>query len=234
MVMTDRAAMLSRLARLLATGQPGLPLAHRLAGACATMLEVAGASITIEAATPNRITLAATDQISVELEGLQDVLAQGPCWDAYLTGEAQRTDLSPADDRRWPEFCPAARQAVGPRTIYGLPMSPQQDVLGVLSVHLPGVVQLPGGLEAALFLADAVGAALLLDPQQHDTPDQGGPWSGRSQVNQATGMIIAQLRIPAADALAVLRAHAYAHNTTVDDIATQIVNRDIDFGKGSE
>ena len=230
--MTDRVALLNLLVRRVAAAPTGLPLAARLAGACRDILQVSGLSITIEAATANRVTLAATDQISAELERLQDVLQQGPCWDAYLTGEPQRTDLSEADDSRWPEFAVAARTAVGLRTVFGLPMQLQGNMVGVISVHQPqDDLDLSGGLEAALFLVDAVGAALLLDPQQHDPHGHAGPWSNRAEIHQATGMVIAQLHISADDALAILRAHAYAHDTTLDDIAEQVLDRRLDFGK---
>ena len=230
--MTDRAALLNMLARRVASAPAGLPLATRLAAACRDILEVSGLSITIEAASANRVTLAVTDQVSAELERLQDVLQQGPCWDAYLTGVPQKTDLSENDDARWPEFCPAARAAVGPRTVFGLPMQLQETVVGVISLHQPHADEdLSGGLEAALFLADAVGAALLLDPQQHDPHGRAGPWSSRADIHQATGMVIAQLRISADDALAILRAHAYANDTGLDDIAEQVINRRLVFGK---
>ena len=231
--MVDKATLLRQLTMLLATGPPGVSLAARLAQACVTLLEVAGASITLEAATPNRVTLAATDQISAELEQLQDVLSQGPCWDAYLSGSPQTTDLAPEQDRLWPQFGPAARQAVGQRSLFGLPMTPHGQTMGVLSVHLPGAVELPIGLEDSQFLADTIGAALLLDPQQHDPYGMAGPWSGRAQIHQATGMVIAQLRIPADGAMAILRAHAYAHNTGLDDIAEQVIRRTLTFGTES-
>jgi AmiR/NasT family two-component response regulator len=54
-------------------------------------------------------------------------------------------------------------------------------------------------------------------------------WSARAEVHQATGMVIAQLRMPADDALAILRAHAYANDTTLADIAHQVVTRQLDF-----
>jgi len=198
------------------------------------MLQVNGVSLTIEVVTANRLTLAATDQVAAALEQLQDVMEEGPCWDAYLTGVPQMTNLTEGDDERWPRFAPAARQAVGQRAVYGLPMRPEQDTLGVLSVHLAEFTELPRGLDDALFLADTVGAALLLDPQQHDKYGMAGPWSRRSAIHQATGMIIAQLSLPAPDALAIMRAHAFAHNTTLDDIADQLISRRLDFGKDLE
>ena len=228
--MTDKVAILGRLTLLVAARHRNLPLAVRLAMACREILQVTGVSLTVEVTTPNRVTLAATDQVAAELEDLQDVLEEGPGWDAYATGSPQLTNLLELDDDRWPRFCPAARQAVGPRAVSGLPMRPEQETLGVLGAHLPVSPDLPTGLEDALFLADTVGAALLLDPQQHDQHGMAGPWSGRSQIHQATGMIIAQLSLPASDALAILRAHAFAHSTTLDDIAEQLITRRLDFG----
>ena len=200
---------------------------------CRDILEVAGVSITIGAATANRVTLAVTDQVSTELEQLQDVLQQGPCWDAELTGAPQMTDLTVADDDRWPQFCPAARSAVGPRRVFGLPMRLQEQTVGVISVHQPTETQeLAGGLETALFLADSIAAALLFDPQRDAPGKPAGPWSNRATVHQATGMVLAQLRISADDALAILRAHAYADDTTLEDIAEQVLARRLNFGKG--
>lgn len=67
--------------------------------------------------------------------------------------------------QRRSEFCPAVRPAVGPRTVFGLPMQLQRRTVEVISVHQPARDREPsGGLEAALFLANAMGAALLLDP----------------------------------------------------------------------
>ncbi|SDO73030.1 GAF domain-containing protein [Nakamurella panacisegetis] len=229
--MTDPVRMLSRLGRVLASTPADRSLPERLALAGCDILAVDGVSITIDAAGPNRTTLAATDPVARTLEELQDVLGQGPCWDAAAHASVQQTGLTPEDDRRWPEFCPAARAAVGPRTVVGLPMRPSSQVMGVLSVHLARSAELPSGVELAQFFADTVGAALLTDPAMHESDDNAGPWSSRATVHQATGMVIVQLGIPAADALAVLRAHAYALNTSLDDVAARVVSRQLDFGK---
>jgi hypothetical protein len=45
-------------------------------------------------------------------------------------------------------------------------------------------------------------------------------------------MVIAQLRVGPDDALAILRAHAYAHDTTLAEIAEQVVDRRLDFSRG--
>ena len=174
--MTNRAALVAQLAALLADGRSA-PLTDRLAVAARQLLQVDGLSLTLQAASRNRVTLAVTDQIAAELEQLQDVLSQGPCWSADQTGEPQRADLSEVDDERWPQFQAAARTAVGPRSVFALPMQPGRQVLGVISAHLANGTDLPTGLEDALFLADTIGAALLTDPQQHHPYGQAGSWN---------------------------------------------------------
>jgi AmiR/NasT family two-component response regulator len=46
-------------------------------------------------------------------------------------------------------------------------------------------------------------------------------------------MVAVQLRVSPEDALAMMRAHAFAHGATVSDIAEQIVNRRLDFREGT-
>jgi len=190
------------------------------------LLHADGASISVDSTTPNRVMLAATDEVAQTLEQLQDVLCQGPSWDAYLSAQPQFTDLRNIAAARWPEFEYAAREAVGERIVIGLPMHPDHEVIGVLSVHL-SVSYSADDWEIAQFVANTVGAALLTDPDA--IKEQGGSWSGRAEIHQATGMVIAQLSIPAADALAVLRAHAYADGVSLDAIAAQVVGRTLEF-----
>jgi AmiR/NasT family two-component response regulator len=63
-----------------------------------------------------------------------------------------------------------------------------------------------------------------------DESETAGPWASRSQIHQATGMVVAQLRLSPEDALALLRAHAYAQDSTLAEIAASVVQkRRLDF-----
>jgi hypothetical protein len=42
-------------------------------------------------------------------------------------------------------------------------------------------------------------------------------------------MVVAQLNLPPDDALAVLRAHAYAGNTSLEDVASRVLSRSVRF-----
>jgi GAF domain-containing protein len=231
---TDKAKMLARLARLVAADDRREALAERLAEACRLILNVDGAAITVENTTLQRMTLYSTNDHAARLEDLQEVLGEGPSQDAFTTGAAIITTL---DERnpRWRELGSAVRRVMGAVTVHAMPMRPGGQVIGVLSLHtLQTRDSLPQHepLEGAQFLADAVGAALLNDPPEGDGADT-GPWSTRAEIHQATGMVIAQLGLHPQDALAILRAHAYAHDATLADIARQVVNRDLDFGSES-
>ena len=56
-----------------------------------------------------------------------------------------------------------------------------------------------------------------------------GPWLSRDTIHQATGMVVAQLRVSPEDALAVLRAHAYGQQATLSEIASAVVDRRVKF-----
>lgn len=47
----------------------------------------------------------------------------------------------------------------------------------------------------------------------------------RTEVSQATGMLVAQLEVEPAEALVRLRAHAYATGRSVTDVARDILDR---------
>jgi hypothetical protein len=228
----DKGEILARLARLVAAADPRHSLPERLAEACRQLLDVDGTAITLENTSLERITLWTTDEAAARLEDLQEVVGQGPSHQAFTTGEAVVARLD-HDERRWPDFTDSARRVADGATIYALPIRPNLDVIGVLALHqLPPATASPS-LAGAQFLADAIGAALLADPPSADQPFEDGPWSSRAEIHQATGIVVAQLRLVPADALAILRAHAFAHDATLHDIATQVITGQLDFGSDS-
>jgi hypothetical protein len=229
----DKAAVLADLARAVAGQSAALSLPERLCRASVAITGASGVSLTLAYTSLNRLTLCSTDDVSARLEDLQDVLGQGPGPTAYHTGTQMRMDVGPGDDPdpRWPAFEDAARDAFGDTAlrIIAIPIQPTSEVLGVLTYYQSQPD--PPTLEddAMQFLADAVGAALLEHPDDVVSDGSGGPWSGRAVIHQATGMVVAQLRIAPEDALALLRAHAFAHGSTLGRVAALVVDRRLDF-----
>jgi hypothetical protein len=125
------------------------------------------------------------------------------------------------------------RQLTRSLTIYALPMRPGPNVLGVLTLLRRGSGTLTEELPIARFLSDAVGAALMRDPLSGADFGRGGPWSQRAEVHQAIGMVCAQLRIGPEDAMALLKAHAYADDLDLTAVATLVTGRRLDFLDGA-
>jgi hypothetical protein len=224
----DKASVLAELAHVLSEQAPELSLAHRLCVSASAVLGAEGGAITVAYTSEDRVTLCATDEPAERLEDLQDVLAQGPGPTAYLSGRQIRAALGTGGDERWPEFDRIASATFGRMDVRAIPMRPHVTVLGVLTCHLPETAERPFDESAAQFLADAVAVALLQDPAAYAT-HTGGPWASRAQIHQATGMVVAQLGIRSADALALLRAHAFAHDVSLERVAVSVIRRELDF-----
>jgi hypothetical protein len=225
--MTDRAEILVRLATLAAANATHADLAGRLCAASQLILGADGATVTVENSTANRTTLCATDRVMTRLEDLQDVTGEGPCLDAFRYSTHFSLALDNQPNLRWPEFTRLAWQAVGALNMYSFPMRPNGETFGVISVYLADGRELPEPVDSAQFVADAVGAALLRDPAAEGFGE--GAWASRAQIHHASGMVSAQLGLPPNDALAILRAHAFAHNVTLAETARQVVDRELDF-----
>ena len=83
--------------------------------------------------------------------------------------------------------------------------------------------------EDGLAVADAVVRSVLETQSRNGSDllagDLADASSHRAEVHQASGMVAVQLGVPVADAEVRLRAHAYAANRSVVDIARDVVNR---------
>ena len=133
--------------------------------------------------------------------------------------------------RRWPADAPAAHDA-GVRAVFAFPLQVGAARLGVLDVfrtHSGGLTRAELGCAFTL-VEHAV--ATLLDSQQQATTHNDGldeAFEHRAGVYQAQGMVMVQLRSSLAEALARMRAYAYAHDRPLRDIAADVVARHLRF-----
>lgn len=197
------------------------------------------AAVTLTLSATPRETVYASDPVASQLEELTLTLGEGPSVDAGTGGPVLVADLTAPDSlARWPVFAPAATQD-GVRAVFALPLQVGAIRLGVLDLYRTR----PGDLDReqlsnALLLADTA-CALLLDATHHDhahlnghRPEHAG--LQHPEVHQATGMITVQLGVNAAVALVRLRAHAYANDRRLRDVAADIVARRLRFAPDPE
>lgn len=225
--MSNRPELMLRLTHTLAELPTTDPLPLRMCVAFVRIVEARGGTITLGYAFSERSLLCATDPVAARFEDAQDLVREGPSLDAYRTGGIV-VSLSEADQRaRWPGL---ARSLATPvQSVCAVPIRPDSTVMGVLTVHDGGGIVSATPESELQFLADAVGAAIIGDLPSND--DESRLWSERDQVSQATGMVVAQLGIPPADALALLRAHAFAQGTTVVEVSRSVLFRHLDFSR---
>jgi hypothetical protein len=212
------------------SGDTSIPLALRLCRACVDILQTDGASLSVASTDVERMTVCSTDDVAARLEDLQEVVGEGPGTEAFETGVQAVARVSAAtapEDGRWPMFADGVRQSIGELTVYAVAIRPGRTTLGVLMLHRASGGPLGVHPGQTQFLADAVGAALLRAPESHDTST--AAWTDRARIHQATGMVIAQLGVDAEDALALLRAHAFAKGSPLLDVASEVVERRLNF-----
>lgn len=223
--MPNRPELMLRLTHTLATMRAQDPLPLRMCAAFVQIVDAKGGSITLGYASSERILICATDDASARYEDAQDFLREGPSLDAFRVGHVVASLSVEDQHHRWPGLTSSVRRPW--RTVRAIPIHPDSTVMGVLTVHDgPEMSDDDGELS---FLADAIGAAIVGDLPAHD--DESRLWSERDRVSQATGMVIAQLGIDPADALALLRAHAFAHETSLVEVSRSVLERKLDFSR---
>jgi ANTAR domain/GAF domain len=206
---------------------------------CAAAVEallVSGAWVTARSAAGAGHIMSVTDEVGEQLSELQTMLGEGPCLDVVASGSPVLvSDLDDGDAaRRWPGFTPQAWQA-GAAAIFALPLQMGAIRAGTLGLYRdkPGPLS---GLQFgdALILADAA-VVVLLESQHPDGAAEaadGGPAGQaadlarhRAEIDQATGMVSAQLDVAIGEAFVRLRAYAYAQDRRLSEVARDIVAR---------
>jgi len=219
-------------------------LARLICRAFVDGLGVDGAALSLLTASVARHTLHATDATAQVLEELQFTLNEGACIEAATTGiPVFAADLGHGGEAaRWPVFAAAVLEQTDVRAVFALPLQWGSTNLGVLDLYRRVPVGL-GDEQRRDALAAADTAALMMltlrtDPDTLITPavrdGRHGSWlepvvASRAEVHQATGMVMAQLELDAADALARIRAHAFANQRLLIEVARDVVARNLDF-----
>jgi hypothetical protein len=213
-------------------GGPSLP--QRLVEACAAALPVTGVGLIVMTDAGPGAMLAATDGAARVMEELQFTLGEGPCVDASRQRRpVLQPDLSGTAPQRWPGFAAGALDA-GIRAIFAFPLQVGGIRVGVLDLYrdTAGTLQ-DAELTEALAFADAAMTILLHLPTGAGVeamhPGLVALVENRAQVHQATGIISVQAVLGLAEALLLLRTHAFAAERPILDVARDVIARVLQF-----
>lgn len=215
----------------------GREVADRLCAACVDLLGVDGAALSVMYDGTLSRSFGASSPASRDLDELQFVLGEGPCLDSVSAlSPVLVGDLGARTGTRWPAFTEGALRH-GVRAVFALPVAVASIQVGALDLYRnePGDLT-TAGLDGALIAAELAALPLLdlmgidLDAAVND--DASTAWEElaaltRVEVYQASGMLVAQLGVSAAEALVRLRGYAFVHNLTASEVAWQIIDRDL-------
>ncbi len=162
---TDDQQALAKFAMALASLSREESLTARLCEAGRRMLDSDGAAMTLDYTGEGRLLVHATDEMSAKLDDLQDVVGEGPSYEAAHTGEVVVARLGNGDETRWSLFSDRLIDVGFVGTLVAVPLRAELAVLGVLSLHRRDPNH-DVDLTSANFLGVTVGTAILQDPRR--------------------------------------------------------------------
>ena len=216
-------------------GRRGVDAADRLCEACVLLFDIDAAAISLVFDGAASGTLGSSGAPARMYDELQFTFGEGPCLDSVAhRAPVLVADLADPAGPRWPAYSPAmlAHRIHG---VFAMPVVVAGEHVGALDLFRAQ----PGSLEADQFagaiLAAEIAGIPMLDLLDADllaavTEPTSNAWVelhelSRSEVSQATGMLVAQLGVEPAEALVRLRAHAYATGRGATDVARDILDR---------
>lgn len=205
---------------------PGSAQRPPFMAAVATAIGVEAASVTLFGREWSAGMVAASSSTARAAYDLEFVTGEGPARDATDHGlhiAAAGPDL-PA---RWPHYGPALAE-LGVGAVVAVPLRESFGCLGSLCLFASEPVLADGVPAAAGVMAEALTHAVLGIPDESasvgvsDSPlfDE---VDYQASVHQAAGMVSVQCDCDIADAMALLRARAFADGQPIEDIARHVV-----------
>jgi hypothetical protein len=191
-------------------------------------LELAGATVTlIPEVGRHAVAAVSTDQMT-HTEELQFDAGEGPTRDAYRGGAPVVVTDEESLVRRWPGYAPAAI-ADGVSAVFSLPLQVGAARLGALTLYWRSPESpARGDLRSALVFAD-LATDLLID-HSYSTASGGfdpqlvSALETHGHVYQAQGMVMVDLGVGLPEALARMRAQAYASGQHLAVLASGIID----------
>ncbi|WP_231104762.1 GAF and ANTAR domain-containing protein [Haloechinothrix halophila] len=204
---------------------------YRLADHCVTLLGAAAAGLLLADQRGSIQVVATSSERARLLELFQLQADEGPCLDAYRTGEViEVVDLSAAK-WRWPVFAPEAL-AEGFRSIQAVPMRLRGQIIGALNLFGRETGPLSGqDLEVARALADTATIGILQERAIRRgevlTEQMQGALTSRVIIEQAKGLLSQAATISTEEAFEKLRNYSRNNNVKLSHVAEQLMRGEV-------
>lgn len=210
----------------------------RLCNVCRDVTATSGVGIMLRYGNVTRGSLGMTDAVSSLIEELQFMLGEGPCIDAYdLEVPIAEPDLTDATSR-WLGFTPPVLKA-GVRALFAFPLRVGAVRIGSLDLYRDHSGALSDDQHAdALIMADVVSQAVLTMQAEAPLGELAAQLEAvmrpQNVVYQAVGMVSAQLGVSVDESLIRLKAHAFANDRLLTELAQDVLARRLRFDAAGE
>jgi GAF domain-containing protein len=204
---------------------------------CVHLLGAAAAGVML--ASPGGLRLVASSSEAMRVLELFELQAsEGPCLDAFRSGEAVEHEILRPGSGRWPRFSEVAVEA-GFRSAFALPLRLRDTTIGALN--------LVGAEESRMDDADALVARAFADlatisvlqqraaaESQRVNEQLQHALTSRIVIEQAKGVVFERAGIDMAEAFSRLRSYARSHNARLTDVAQAAIDGHLDPGAWAE
>jgi GAF domain-containing protein len=199
-----------------------------LAERVTAVLGLAGSGVTMESGGHLTFATAAPHALA-PIEAAQELTQQGPCVDAFASGNIVAVPDLTAEVRRWPRYA-ADALALGVRSVAAVPMTLHGRSIGVLNLYATHLRQWPpDDLAVAQALAD-MGTAYLANASERRQRQQLNEQLTRALrsrvvIEQAKGIVAEAEQVSVDEAFNRIRQWSRDHNVRLRDTARRVVER---------
>lgn len=166
--------------------------------------------------------LAPTEQLVTESDRLQEMLREGPCFDAARPDRTERVfripDFTEQPDR-WPAFVPRCRE-LGVGSMMGFLLYTREEELGALNMYSrkPGMFTEDSETAGWLLASHAAVAfsTALTDSQMQEAI------ATRHLIGEAMGILMGRHQVTEDQAFDILRTQSQRTNTKLRDVARRV------------
>jgi GAF domain-containing protein len=227
------AATFVRLADTLVSDFDVVDVLHVLVDGCVDLLGVSAGGLMLADEQGRLHVMVASSESAQVLELLQLQNDEGPCMECYRTGDLVTVEYLEEAQARWPAFASQAL-ARGFGSVHALPMRLRGDTIGGLNLF---TTSQPAPLDENVWsiaqaMADTATITILQDRLARSKDVVNGQLQtaldSRIIIEQAKGVLAAQLGVGMGEAFELLRTRARSSRSRLTDLATEVVTHGAD------
>jgi len=203
-----------------------------LADRCVKVLDASAAGVMLAASGEDLRLVASSSEAMRVLELFELQAEEGPCLDAFRTGERVAHEHLEPGIGRWPHFATVAVEA-GFRSAFALPLRLRDTTIGALNLVNVGESPMDEA-DVVVMRAFADLATICVLQQRATTETQrvndqlSHALNSRIVIEQAKGVVFERAGVDMSEAFGRLRQYARAHNLRLTDVAQAAIDGTLD------